>query len=88
MNSFKYFENRDCRYYPCHEMPDNEGVNCLFCYCPLYTLEDCPGTYHYVEKKGKKIKSCVDCTFVHREENYGKVVKMLFDEPTSPENAV
>ena len=27
------FENRECKYYPCHE---TDNINCLFCYCPLF----------------------------------------------------
>ena len=45
-SSYKYFENRECKYYPCHKNMQN--VNCLFCYCPLYTLGDkCGGNYIY-----------------------------------------
>lgn len=73
-NSYKYFENRDCKYYPCHNL---EEMNCLFCYCPLYTLEKCPGTYIYREANGKKIKSCIECTFPHKAENYETVIQFL-----------
>jgi len=73
-NSYRYFENRDCKYYPCHAM---EELNCLFCYCPLYTLEKCPGTYTRIEKNGKTIKSCLNCTFPHKEENYDILVALL-----------
>ncbi|MBQ3009245.1 MAG: metal-binding protein, partial [Oscillospiraceae bacterium] len=34
-NSFRFFENRDCEYYPCHKT--DHPLNCLFCYCPLYS---------------------------------------------------
>ena len=40
-NSYKYFENRGCKYYPCHR--DIQNVNCMFCYCPLYNFEEYPG---------------------------------------------
>lgn len=33
-NSYRFFFNRECQYYPCHE--GIEEMNCLFCYCPLY----------------------------------------------------
>ena len=33
-NSYRFFSNRECQYYPCHE--GIEEMNCLFCYCPLY----------------------------------------------------
>ena len=73
-DSYRYFENRACQYYPCHK--GIEELNCLFCYCPLYTLK-CPGNYHYLEKDGKKIKVCTDCTFPHQPENYDKEMQIL-----------
>ena len=69
-NSFKYFENRDCKYYPCHE--GMEHMNCLFCYCPLYALGDkCGGNFRYSEK-GTKV--CTGCIFPHIRGNFGKVI--------------
>lgn len=73
-NSYRYFENRECKFYPCHE---TDNVNCLFCYCPLYPKEYCPGNYKYIEVKGKMIKECSDCTFPHKEENYDVIMKFL-----------
>ena len=69
-----YFENRACKYYPCHK---GDHINCLFCYCPLYFAEDCPGEYKMIEKDGRKIKSCMDCEFPHLKENYPAVIKAL-----------
>ena len=40
-NSHRYFRNVDCAYFPCHEVKNPEEFNCLFCYCPLYFIEDC-----------------------------------------------
>lgn len=74
-NSFRFFENRDCRYFPCHEGLGD--FNCLFCYCPLYFLDDCPGTPVITESHGKKIRDCSDCIFPHRPENYGKIMEEL-----------
>ena len=37
-NSDRFFQNRECRYFPCHTGVPEEEFNCLFCYCPLYTL--------------------------------------------------
>ena len=74
-NSHKYFENRDCKYYPCHE--GIEEMNCLFCYCPLYHLEHCPGNPRFQEKEGRTIKVCTDCTFPHRAENYEKIIELI-----------
>lgn len=74
-NSYKYFANKDCKYYPCHE--GIEELNCLFCYCPLYNLENCPGNHIYIEKNGHRIKNCINCIFPHKEDNYEKVIKVL-----------
>ncbi len=68
-----YFVNRQCEYYPCHEVPE-EKFSCLFCYCPLYDVKDCGGEY-FVNEKG--IKNCKNCGFVHDRDNYPKVIKKL-----------
>lgn len=74
-NSYRYFENKACEYYPCHEGCEN--MNCLFCYCPLYALEHCPGDYKYISVNGKQIKECTDCIFPHQAENYEVIMKLL-----------
>ncbi len=73
-NSSSFFENVDCAYYPCHDI---EHINCLFCYCPMYFLEKCPGQPSYIERDGKQIKSCEKCVFPHVSENYDKVMQVL-----------
>ena len=73
--SHAFFTNTACRYYPCHE--GMEEVNCLFCYCPLYTLKRCPGTPQMLEADGKSIKACSACTFPPRAENYEKIIACL-----------
>ena len=74
-NSYRFFENRECEYFPCHK--GLKDFNCLFCYCPLYTKLHCPGNPTYIEKNGIKIKVCADCTFPHRYENYDVVLRIL-----------
>lgn len=78
---FKFFENRECEYYPCHkaESTIKEGeFNCLFCYCPLYTKEKCPGTPAYIcDSSGRRLKDCSGCTFPHRAENYDKIIRYI-----------
>ncbi len=81
MNSFKYFENRECKYYPCHKMSGNRGLNCLFCYCPLYRFSSCPGNPRYIEKNGVTKKVCINCTFPHEEENYEEIIRLLKENP-------
>ena len=74
-NSYKYFENKECKYYPCHEGEQN--LNCLFCYCPFYNLERCPGECSYIESNGKQIKDCTKCTFPHKAGNYEKIISLM-----------
>lgn len=74
-NSSKFFANRECEHYPCHQCA--EDINCLFCFCPLYSMTNCPGQYKMIEKNGKKIKSCIDCSFPHRAENYDKIMQVI-----------
>ena len=73
--SFKYFENRACKYFPCHKI-DNQDFNCLFCFCPLY-FALCPGTPLYKESNGLMFKSCTDCDYPHRPENYKAIMDCL-----------
>ena len=74
---YSYFSNKECEYFPCHKGADPENFNCLFCYCPMYSMPNCPGSKTYIEKDGKKIKVCTDCTFPHRPENYDKIIQIL-----------
>ena len=73
--SYRFFDNKECKYFPCHK--GLEEFNCLFCYCPMYHKENCPGNPRYIEKGDRKIKVCTDCTFPHRPENYDKIIGIL-----------
>jgi len=69
--NYKFFQNTECEYFPCHKTGKKEDFNCLFCYCPLYTLGvNCGGNYKILENG---IKSCEDCLFPHVKENYDKI---------------
>ena len=74
-NSFAFFENKECQYYPCHE--GLEELNCLFCYCPLYFLPECPGNREVIQRKDGVIRSCMNCDYPHRPENYGEIMRIL-----------
>lgn len=74
-NSERFFENKDCKYFPCHN--GMETFNCLFCYCPLYSMEQCPGTYTMIESGGQLVKSCMECAFPHIPENYDIIIALL-----------
>ncbi len=79
-NSYRFYENKECKYYPCHQ--GIEEMNCMFCYCPLYRMKNCPGTYELIHKEdGRIIKSCMNCTFPHIPENYDKINAILAANP-------
>lgn len=71
-NSYKFFCNRDCEYFPCHQNV-GEDFNCLFCYCPLYTLgRQCGGNFVYLDNG---VKSCENCTLPHTPAGYDYITK-------------
>lgn len=73
-NCFSYFKNTDCEYFPCHKGIDND-FNCMFCYCPLYLLEDkCGGNFTYTEKG---VKDCSNCLIPHSKDGYSYVLAKL-----------
>ncbi|MDD3368299.1 MAG: cysteine-rich small domain-containing protein [Lachnospiraceae bacterium] len=86
-NSYRFFENRACKYFPCHILPEqtdtpgkekaDTGFNCLFCYCPFYLREHCPGKPSFLERNDRKIKDCSKCTFPHEPENYDVMMQLL-----------
>ena len=72
-NSFKFFRNTDCKYFPCHDVIDPEEFNCMFCFCPLYCLEEeCGGDFRY---NAKGIKDCSKCLLPHRADSYTYIIK-------------
>lgn len=77
-NTSRFFKNTDCSYFPCHGGVDADDFNCLFCYCPLYTREVCPGSPDFITKDGGSVvKRCVGCAFPHRPENYERIISLL-----------
>lgn len=75
MGSYRFFQNHECEYFPCHKCSDGENFNCLFCYCPLYALGDkCGGAFTYTEQG---IKDCSACMNPHRPENYDAIMEKM-----------
>jgi Zn-finger protein len=85
-NSYRFFKNKDCRFYPCHK--GIEEINCLFCYCPFYTWRECPGKPVYKERDGKRLKICTGCVFPHRPENYDIIIQYLKDGIVSTDSGM
>lgn len=68
---FKKFTHKKCEYFPCHQTSDPDNFNCLFCYCPLYTLgTQCGGNFTYTNN----IKDCSNCILPHSKDGYAYVV--------------
>ena len=75
MATYRFFQNQECEYFPCHAGIDPEQFNCLFCYCPLYALGDqCGGGFTYTEKG---IKDCSKCLKPHRPESYDCIMEKM-----------
>lgn len=74
-NSSRFFQNNECEYFPCHSLEGD--FNCLFCYCPMNDMENCPGNPHYIEVGSRRIKDCSECTYPHRPENYDNIMNVL-----------
>ncbi len=73
--SYRFVQNRQCQYFPCHSGVDPERFNCLFCYCPLYALGDrCGGSFTYTQRG---IKDCSGCMRPHIPENYERVLEKM-----------
>lgn len=71
--SYRFFCNTNCEYYPCHDNASG-GINCLFCYCPLYTIDICPGEF-IISDTGSK--DCSQCAFPHDPDNYDTITSLL-----------
>ncbi len=74
-NSYRFFQNKECEYFPCHKVKNEESFNCLFCYCPLYFHDSCGGNCCYVEG----IKDCSSCMVPHSENGYDHIVGKIMD---------
>ena len=74
-NSYRFFSNKECKYYPCHE--GLEDFNCLFCYCPFYLSEKCPGKPEFVAHGEEIIKDCTNCSYPHRPESYDVILNWI-----------
>lgn len=72
-NSYRFFQNKECEYFPCHRVKNDENFNCLFCYCPLYFLEECGG--NHIDNMG--IKDCTNCLIPHSENGYDYIVDKI-----------
>ena len=71
-NSYRFFQNKECEWFPCHSIPSTDNFSCLMCFCPLYNYDDCGGNYIMLENG---IKDCSGCIVPHY--NYDYVINKL-----------
>ena len=58
--NYSFHQHRTCEFFPCHKTDDPDNFNCLFCYCPLYTLgSKCGGNFVYLDNGHKDCSSCL-----------------------------
>ena len=81
-SDFNFYQNTDCRYFPCHGKEPGTGsvpvedFNCLFCYCPLMHVPNCGGNYTIMENG---FKDCMKCTRNHDKDSWKFVISRLRD---------
>ncbi|MBV7275197.1 metal-binding protein [Clostridiaceae bacterium UIB06] len=73
--NYKFFNHKECEFFPCHDMKNNDKFNCLFCYCPLYFVEDCGGNNSYINC----VKDCSNCIIPHSENGYDYIFKKIVE---------
>ena len=74
--NYKFFQHKNCEFFPCHQGLAEENFNCLFCYCPLFALGDeCGGNFSYDNPSG--VKDCSGCLVPHQKGNYEYITKKL-----------
>ncbi|MCR3761644.1 cysteine-rich small domain-containing protein [Clostridium felsineum] len=72
-SNYKFFKHESCEYFPCHKTQNTSDFNCLFCFCPLYFLEDCGGN----NKESNGIKDCSNCLIPHSKNGYKYIVNKI-----------
>ena len=62
----------ECAYSFTQHRACEEDFNCLFCYCPLYTLgSKCGGNFKYLENG---VKDCSGCLLPHGRGSYSYII--------------
>ena len=54
-NSYKFFSNTECEFFPWHKFNKKylKNFNYLFCHSPLYKLSNCERNFKYLEEQNK-----------------------------------
>ncbi len=73
--SYRFYTNEACVFLPCHKTDDLENFNCLFCYCPLYMMQEKCGGNFVIGENG--VKDCSLCLIPHRPNGYDYINEKL-----------
>lgn len=65
MEDYLNIQNTECQFYPCHKVGHGSEFSCMFCYCPLYPMDECGGNYTKILSGGKLVKDCSQCAIPH-----------------------
>jgi len=72
---YAFFSHKECEFFPCHSGVPEEDFNCLFCYCPLYSLGDrCGGNCTFLLGG---VKDCSSCSLPHARQSYDLILSRL-----------
>lgn len=74
MENHKFYQNKGCKFFPCHDDVEEKNFNCLFCFCPLYFYDDCGGNYELMENDHK---DCSNCTIPHSRNGYEYIINKI-----------
>lgn len=75
--NYKFVQNRKCEFWPCHKGIIDKEFNCLFCFCPLYSKDNCGGNYKIMSNN---IKDCSSCLVPHQKNNYDYIISKLKEQ--------
>ena len=75
MEHYKFYQNKECEYFPCHKGVPEEEFNCMFCYCPLYYAE-CGGNGCLT---ASGIKDCTECTLPHGKDSHAYIIGKIME---------
>ncbi|WP_291579991.1 cysteine-rich small domain-containing protein [Clostridium sp. UBA6640] len=74
--NYKFFQHKKCEFFPCHKVKDEDKFNCLFCYCPLYFLEECGGN----KSDFNGVKDCSNCMIPHSQNGYDYIFNKIVEK--------
>ncbi len=62
IETYEFYQHKECKFFPCHDVDNIENFNCKWCYCPLYFVKKCVGNY---KMNDNGVKDCSDCKIPH-----------------------